>query len=124
MRETFMSGLTRGEWVAPFAESPSLLIYWLFDVPINKRVDISRIQNRGLVRCAHNSATSSATCSCRGTVSVGNRWKRSPGQRSANWPSRGGFGKCAFVPEGIQLMPADKGAHPNTFLQMLGLMFF
>ncbi len=27
MRETFTSGSTRGEWVAPLAESPSLLLY-------------------------------------------------------------------------------------------------
>ena len=29
MRETFTSGSTRGEWVAPLAGSPSLLLYRL-----------------------------------------------------------------------------------------------
>ena len=29
MRETFTSGSTRGEWVTPLAESPSLLLYRL-----------------------------------------------------------------------------------------------
>ncbi len=35
MRETFTSGSTRGEWVAPLAGSPSLLLYRHFPARYN-----------------------------------------------------------------------------------------
>ena len=57
MRETFTSGSTRGEWVTPLAESPSLLLYRLasFHNILNILLPIYEPQSRA--NCAQLCAT-------------------------------------------------------------------
>ena len=46
MRETFTSGSSRGEWAAPFVESPSLLLYRYADTPLSVEWGFTTLSKR------------------------------------------------------------------------------
>jgi len=73
MRETFTSGSTRGEWVAPLVRSPSLLLYRLSSIHniLNMLLPLYEPQSRANYAqlCATRYIARTAQCA---------RWKSHP----------------------------------------------